>query len=378
MPRLFVLSCFALASLFFIGKAIAQETLPIETPGIEFLKNPVSLPDADAKSESEMKAYEEKVPGTETPFKMIPVKGGTFLMGSPDNEEGRQDIEGPQIEVKVAPFWMEEHEVTWAEFQQFSQKILRNSRKDSANKTDREKLVDAMASPTNAYNISSISYGKSSKLDHPASGMTYYSAQVYCKWLTAATGRYYRLPTEAEWEYAARAGAKTAYSFGDKADDLGDYAWYFDNVESGYNAVMKKKPNPWGLYDMYGNVGEWVLGQFRPDLYQQYKDGKIPAPMIVPNWTMIYVSKGANHIARGGSCDQLAEECRSASRNISQESWKSQDPQFPKSIWFYTEAPYVGFRVVRPLNPPKDAEECKQYEPDPKVYFDYKKLNTRD
>ena len=386
MTRLLSASLVVMAT-FCVGSVYAQELgdedfRSIHIPGIEFLKNPVPAADSEAKTADEMKPYVETITGTEVKFKMLPIPGGKFVMGSPDDEEGREDCEGPQIEVEIEPFWMEEHEVTWAEFQQFGQKLLRDSR-SGKDLPEREALVDAMGFPTPAYDISSISYSKSSKLDHPASGMTYYAAQYYCKWLTAATGRYYRLPTEAEWEYACRAGSDTAFSFGDDPDEMEDYGWYFDNADDGYNAVKGKKPNAWGLYDMHGNVAEWVHGLYKEDAYQQYKDGKIASPMILPEFDtamkyLMHVANGENHVVRGGCCIQFAEECRSASRLISQLDWKEQDPMFPKSIWYYTEAPYVGFRIIRPLNPPKTAEECKLFEPDPQVYEEYKKLNTRD
>ncbi|MDR1959707.1 MAG: formylglycine-generating enzyme family protein [Planctomycetaceae bacterium] len=361
--------------------AFAQTADLTHAPGIEFLKNPIPVEDSQAASESEMKPYEEQIFGTELKFKMIPIKGGKFLMGSPESEEGRADEEGPQIEVEVEPFWIEEHEVTWGEFMQFAYKILRESRKSKADgeKNVNERTADALAAPTPAYDITSLSYGNSSKPNFPASGMTNYSAQSYCKWLTAVTGRYYRLPTEAEWEYACRAGTKTAFSSGDDVSQVDDYAWHLDNADGSYHQVMTKKPNPWGLYDMHGNVSEWVLGRNTENLYQQYKDGKIKTPFYMPETIkMMTVSKGRDEIARGGSCDQFPDECRSASRNITTEDWKLQDPQFPKSIWWVTEAPYVGFRVLRPLNPPKTAEECKLYEPVPEVADDYKRVNQRD
>ena len=364
----------------FPAAILAQDLSSIHTPGIEFLKNPVPVENSVAKTAKDMKAYEETLPGTELKFKMIPVQGGKFLMGSPDDEEAREDHEGPQIEVEVQPFWVEEHEVTWGEYMQYAYKLLRESRRDKANKTDNERNADAMAAPTPAYDITSLSYGLSNKSDHPASGMTNYAAQCYCKWLTAVTGRYYRLPTEAEWEFACRAGTTTAFSNdSDDTAELDDYAWHLDNAEGNYHAVMQKKPNPLGLFDMHGNVSEWVLGRHQPDLYQQFQDGKIDAPFFFPEKvSMITISKGLDEIARGGSCDQFADECRSAAKNISNEEWKLQDPQFPKSIWWVTEAPYVGFRVIRPLNPPATAEECKLFEPIPAVADRYKEVNQRD
>jgi formylglycine-generating enzyme required for sulfatase activity len=162
------------------------------------------------------------------------------------------------------------------------------------------------------------------------------------------------LPTEAEWEYACRAGTTTAYSFGDDPAELEDYAWYIENSEEAYQKVGKKKPNPWGLYDMHGNVAEWVLDQYDEAGYGLV-EGQSKDPLAVP--------KTLNpRVVRGGGWNQFPEDCRSSARAASDEEWKKQDPQNPKSIWYLTEARHVGFRVVRPLVEPSEKEKNDKWE----------------
>ena len=344
---------------------------PVFQSSLEFLRNPVPVADSDATSEAEMKSYIEKIPGTEVVFKMVPIKGGKFLMGSPVNEKGRQADEGPQHEVEIKPFWMEEHETTWKEFEQFALKMLRINA--DVEKSAQAKIADAIASPTPPYNISSISHDNAGKPGYPASGMTTYAAQIYCKWLTALTGRYYRLPTEAEWEYACRAGSKAAYSFGNDADEIEDYAWWFDNSDGRSKKVKQKKPNAWGLYDMHGNVAEWVLEQYSPETYKNRKPNSFGLPVEQP------AGAGFGQIARGGHCEDDKEaDLRCARRLYAVEKWKNDDPMFPQSIWWVTDAAFVGFRVVRPLEAPKTEEEAKLYEADPQIWIDYTELNPRE
>ncbi len=342
-----------------------KEFDPTAVVTVQWLPEPIEVPNANAENESDMKAYTEVIPDTDAKFDMVPIHGGKFTMGSPEGEKDRNDDEGPQHEVAVEPFWMGKCEVTWDEYELWGLSIdvqrRELARKTSGKEpTERELLVDAITQPTKPYSDMTFGMGKE---DYPVICMTQLAARVYCKWLSAKTGRYYRLPTEAEWEYAARAGTDTAYSFGDDPEKLGDYAWHFENSDDGYHKVGQKKPNPWGLYDMHGNVSEWVLDQYIPDYYKQLAGKATTCPLAVP--TTEYP-----RVTRGGCWDDDPEKLRSAVRTGSSEDWKMQDPQIPKSIWYTTEVYCPGFRIVRPLKTP-DAEEAKLYEPDIEVIKEY-------
>ena len=164
----------------------------------------------------------------------------------------------------------------------------------------------------------------------------------YCRWLSSRTGKAYRLPTEAEWEYAARAGTKTAYHFGDDESKLGDYAWFDGNNMDHTHPVGTKKANPWGLHDMYGNVMEWCVDHYTKDFY-----AKSPADKLTLCPVNLPTEYRFSHVARGGSWLEKAKDCRSASRKGSDKTWIKDDPQKPQSIWWLTNSDFVGFRVVR-------------------------------
>jgi len=301
-----------------------------------------------------MKPYTEIITGTDAKFDMVPIRGGKFLMGSPTSEPGRKEEEGPQHEVQVDPFWMGKCEVTWDEYEIWSFRLDVQRRQISKlQPTPLDKFADAVTRPTAPYTDMTFGMGKEG---YPAISMTQLAAKKYCEWLTEKTGRYYRLPTEAEWEYACRAGAKTAYSFGDDPADLGEYAWFFENANGTYQRVGQKKPNPWGLHDMHGNVAEWVVDQYYPETYKSAAGKLSVNPVATANQL-------ENRLVRGGSWDDDPEQLRCAARRMSHADWKQQDPQIPQSQWYLTDAQFLGFRVVRPLREPSD-EEKKKYGPD--------------
>jgi len=306
--------------------------------------------------ESGMKSYTEEISGVGVKFDMLPIPAGEYLMGSPESEADRNEDEGPQVKVKIEPFWMGKYEVTWDEYDVWSFRLDIQRRKlSSVPATKRDVVSDAVTRPTPPYTDMTFGMGHDG---YPAICMTQHAAKMYCRWLSEKTGHYYRLPTEAEWEYACRAGSSTAYSFGDDADSLDDYGWFYDNSDEQYHQIGKKKPNPWGLYDMHGNVSEWVLDRYTADWYAK---GAGKSPLNVP--TDMYP-----RIVRGGSWDDDPDGLRSASRYASDPEWKYQDPQIPKSIWYHTDALHVGFRVVRPLNPPVKADRTKlKLDPEPEI-----------
>jgi formylglycine-generating enzyme required for sulfatase activity len=300
-----------------------------------------------------VKAYTEIIEHSEATIDMVPIPAGTFLMGSPQSERDRNDAEGPQRSVRLESFWMSKCEITWDVYEEWMLQLgVRRRQQKKLKPTTRDKLVDAITEPTQPFTDMTFGMGKEGC---PAICMTQLAAKTFCRWLSAKTGRYHRLPTEAEWEYACRAGTTTAYHFGDTMDELDEYAWHYGNSDDKYHKVGEKKPNAWGLYDMHGNVAEWVLDQYLPN-YDSTSSGKVVAnPLVTP--TRLYP-----RVVRGGSWDDDAEMLRSAARGQSDPSWKEQDPQLPKSIWYHTDALHVGFRIVRPLREPSDREKQDKWE----------------
>lgn len=282
--------------------------------------------------------YAQKIGGSSLNIEMIAIPSGTFKMGSDD--EIASDDEKPAHQVIIDQFYMSKYEVTWDLYNLFLNRIADDG--STPKGEDVNLQVDAVAGATIPYVDMSLGMGTGEDL--PVGNVTQFAASKFCEWLSAKTGYFYRLPTEAEWEYAARAGSTTAYFFGDNEDELNAYAWFYNNSENTYHKIGQKKPNTWGLYDMYGNVSEWTLDQYVPEIYKQRGNStKNPLEKAILKYS------GA---VRGGSYYDYPEDLRSAARKPSSEKWKMRDPQFPKSKWWNTDAPFVGFRIVRQVNPP--------------------------
>jgi sulfatase modifying factor 1 len=299
-----------------------------------------------------MVPYTATIPGSKIQFVMVPIPGGKFSMGSPDDEDDRRDDEGPQFEVVVEPFWMGKYEVTWLEYKKYMQldRVFKALNGKGLRKVDGDNEIDAVTAPSSLYDAS-FTYSAGEADDQPAATMTQFAAKQYTKWLSLMAGDFYRLPTEAEWEYACRAGTTSAYYFGDDPDDLEDHAWNIETSDDERHPVGELKPNPWGLHDMYGNVAEWVLDEYSEEGYDHIKAGEsVSTDQAFRRPTKLYP-----RVIRGGSWELEPEDCRSAARLGSDDKeWKYEDPNFPKSPWWYTDSPGlgVGFRFMRPLKTP--------------------------
>ena len=303
---------------------------------------------------TEFKNYTETVPGTSAAINMIAIPGGTFTMGSPESEPFHRADEAPQRQVEVSPFFMGELEVTWDQFWAFYAETMSEGRTPPAKvyANNSRPDVDAVSGPTPPFGFPDQGWGMG---DRPAITMTHYSAETFCQWLSLKTGKKYRLPTEAEWEYAARGGTSTPYFFEGSPSDytnegfwngifgadttaINGYAIYVNNSNNRSQDPIKVKPNPFGLKNMVGNVMEYCSDWYAEDAYAQLQDGvKDPKGP----------ESGTERVVRGGAYTSDAADLRSASRGHTlHDDWLRTDPQNPKSIWWYSDIKCIGFRVV--------------------------------
>jgi len=231
--------------------------------------------------------FEQKIPNSLAKFEMARIPAG----------EGKQD--GKSVPVKS--LWIGRTEVTWDVYDIWA--FRRDLDQDTVNRGH----FDANARPSRPYGAADRGFGHAG---YPALGMTARSADLFCKWLSEKTSKKYRLPTVVEWEYAARAGTAAPPA------KLGDVAWYWDNADDKTWPVGKKPANAWGLFDTLGNTAEWA---------------KLP---------------DGNAVVCGGSFIDKAPEVGFGARKTPAPAWQQRDPQRPKSRWWLSDGPFVGFRVV--------------------------------
>lgn len=345
----FVASIIFFAALSVSPSAVAQVR---EATGI-VAEKPVdgTFVEVDGKY---MVPYAQTIPGTDVEIKMIPIAGGSFKMGASDQEAG--DDVTPQVEVTVKPFWMGQYELNWEQYQAYMamDTAFKKMAKTGLRKVTTEDEVDAVTAPSALYEPD-ITYEAGEAPDQPAASMTQFAAKQYTKWLSLISGQFYRLPYEAEWEYACRAGTTTKYYFGDDDDKLEEHGWFYDVSGDERHVCGELEPNPWGLYDMYGNVSEWVLDAYTEDGYDAIAGKPLTVEESFQKPTKVYP-----RLLRGGSWYSEAELCNSYARLPTDDKlWKQEDPNYPKSPWWYTgeEGLGAGMRLVRPYDTPETKAE---------------------
>lgn len=257
-------------------------------------------PEAPAVAEKAA-PFVEKIAGTPVKFTMVPIPAGRVAVQGPDGVWNKSD---------VWPVWIGATEVTWELYDLFVFGLDQGEQLPPG--------ADAVTRPSKPYIAPDRGFGHEG---FPAMSMSHKGATEFCRWLSARTGRRYRLPTEHEWKYAAAAGSAGAYTSGDEAPL--EHAWFKENAAGTTHRAGTKKANSWGLFDVHGNVAEWCDGV----------DGK--------------------PVARGGSYRDEPAALRLDSRMPPSPSWNATDPQIPKSVWWLADAPFVGFRVVCEGPPPE-------------------------
>jgi len=257
---------------------------------------------APRRPAKKLEPYTEAILGTTVTFEMVPIPAGTVKIADPAKP-------GSVREVKIPALWFGKTELTWDAYDVFAFRLDLPEGQAVG--------PDAIARPTKPYGVPDGGFGHRG---FPAMNVTYHSAAEFCRWLSAKTGRRYRLPTEAEWEYACGAGALASGPVAG-AEALGKMAWHWDNAEEMTHAVGQKQANAWGIHDMLGNVAEWCAGL----------DGK---PVV-----------------RGGSYNDAPDRVFPGARQVESPDWQMSDPNNPKSKWWLTDGSFIGFRVVREEQP---------------------------
>jgi formylglycine-generating enzyme required for sulfatase activity len=242
-----------------------------------------------------LKTMSDTIPTTTVELELIQLPAGKVTLKDKDGKETTHEIK---------PVWMSKTEVTWDHYGPFYMRL-------DLPVEQRSEKFDTENRPSRPYDVP---YGRWGPEGYPAGRIHELAAKKYCEWLSKKLNKKYRLPTEAEWEYACRAGGPP---LAPKGADLKAVAWYINNSEEEPHEVAKKKPNAWGFCDMLGNVAEWVNGA----------DG-------------IWVVKG-------GSFMDEANDVNSSARKPYDPRWQQKDAQIPKGKSWLSDGQHIGFRVVR-------------------------------
>ncbi len=334
---------FALLPLLFVATSCGMLS------GTKEKDQEISRAAIEYEMDPDFAAYTQNIPGTDVTMDMVPVQGGTFTMGRASGEEGKAPHEGPQRQVNVGSFWMTSHEISWEQYELFHMEVV--EKEIAEEQLDRFGIEpDAIVTPSPPWGDKTFGMGR---IGYPAVSMTHYAAVVYAMWLTAKTGEFHRLPTEAEWEYACRGGIYQNYNLEGDASALDDHEWFRDNSENSYQEVASKKPNPLGLYDLKGNVAEWTMDEYHADYHDRLEGEITDNPWFKPE--VLYP-----RAVRGGTYRDPAVDIRCTHRRGSDGHWSRNDPQIPRSMWWHTDAPFVGFRLIRPKETPS-REEMMEY-----------------
>lgn len=314
---------------------------------------------AEPSKVQEFKNFTEQIPKSSVSFNMMAIPGGTFKIGSPESEPFRKADEGPVHEVQISSFFMAEIEVSWDEYLAFYAQTAAEGRSTDTEglRKNKSKETDAISGATPPYGQPDQGWGLGKR---PAISFSFHAAETYCKWLSKVTGKNYRLPTEAEWEYASRGRTEGPYFFpGDpkkfektglraklsKNDTavINSYVIFKGNSPAKTQLPERVKPNPFGLRNMLGNVAEFCSDYYKADTYSKYPTGPVKDPKGPV--------QGKEHVIRGGSFESAAGSVRNAARDSTRTyAWLKTDPQMPKSIWWYSDCFNAGFRVVCDYN----------------------------
>ena len=269
-----------------------RRSLVVAASAIVALVAAAPAPATGAAPQAAGQRYHESIAGTLVTFEMTLVPGGAAAIGG---ERGARTVD-------VGPFYIGVTEVTWDLYDVYALGL--DVQPDRAG-------MDATARPSNPYGAPDYGWGHAG---FPVMSVTRHAAESFCQWLSQKTGKPYRLPTEAEWMRAAALAAGGAALSPQKRDAL---AWHRGNADGRTHAIRTRTADALGLFDLFGNVAEWVV----PD------DGSL--------------------VARGGSFRDAPDRVGPDARAVQDPSWNETDPQLPKSRWWLSDAPFAGFRVVR-------------------------------